>query len=333
MKAIQSLFLLVFLSACVQVTEVEEDPSQRTLAQPVSKMAYGPRVLPLDEPHRYKVQIPVHRDAQIINRSLKDDPSKVVTLPFKIQAGILADDQVQDGQTYVYDIGKYVEGEVEVVESFEVEVPQDLLVNQVEQISANEEWRHYSRIFIAKGGVIDLQGFNLVIHAEALISQGGVIRTYGSGAKAHVGRAGGHGGNIALNLATGKGVLHVELRGQHGADGRAGNDYSFLRPDDSQAKHPVGQKGVKGRNGEDGYPGGNSGSLQVKIQADHQLDILASFEPGRGGAGGVGAPGQQVSSTNGLRDAGDPGDRGAQGDQGQKGIVCLVDLKASRCWN
>jgi len=327
MKIFALIISLFSLSACVKISDAADEEVLNA-----NQVLFAPQIYSLEEPNRYKVVFPIENDVQVVHRFIKDDEANLVSIPLKLKDRLLTDDQVQPGQTYVYEAGFQKEGHFELVHSFQIKVPQDLVVSEEMILQKDETWVGYNRIFLTATGVITTQGFNLVVAAKEMISQNGLLRTFPLGAKALAGQQGLHGGNVKLDLESAKGNLKVHLRGQHGGDGQKGEDFLIVGLPVPDVAGAVGKPGVKGKPGMPGGNGGNSGRLQVTIKNSHQLNLLPLWEPGQGGSGGEGGTGQQPYPPADII-RGPSGDRGVNGQQGQRDAICLIDPAGPQCWS
>jgi hypothetical protein len=336
MKCLILFTLLLSTAACVKIADTPtEEP---TTDQVSANRAVGPEVEPLPEPGHYQVHLPISEEVQVVQRSLKDIEDDVTVVPMKLEKHILTDDQVESGKSYVYELGFQKDGEFELVETYEIQIPQDLVIQNEVVLQKDEVWNGYARIFLGPQGVITSQNFNLVMTASSLITQGGLIRTFPANTSAAQGIAGRSGGSVHLNLKTGVGILNVELRGENGGAGKdqgpwappAGNVVGGIHIDFGNI-HSLFVKGEPGADGLPGATGGKTGNFLIQIQEAHQLDVMPRFFPGTGGAPGKGGTGSPAAPDFGFSE-GDRGKDGQTGANGSQEQACLRDLKGEHCW-
>jgi hypothetical protein len=207
--------------------------------------------------------------------------------------------------------------------------PQDLVISEVihphsvQQPCRQIELRR-KRIFIPKhtdpGGPFETKGCDLVLDAEELIIDDGLLETFRDSFKAPKDQAGRNGGTITIKAKRAIGHLRVQLRGENGGDGSDGKPFETPASQGVSGKKgesvcvpsansPVpthcfchskptdGQPGANGQNGRQGLPGkrgGDSGLLKIEI-AEPSPDFFVTVikEPGKPGAPGAGGPGQE----------------------------------------
>jgi hypothetical protein len=329
---------LLFLSACLKITDIPEDAPQIPQAE----------VVGLADPNHYMVRLPFPDGAQVAQRYEKANEGAneraLVSLPLKLAEGTFMDDQVLAGHHYVYQLGHAKDGNFELIHSFEVQIPTDLSIQEELTLQKDEMWTQYGRIFIGPQGILTTNGHQLFIQTNQLISNQGQIRTLVSGENTAVSSNGLSGGHIQIFLRSGSGALKIFLRGQNGGAGQAG---ATLPPDPpiQPIIIPIGSGGLSnmstggarftlktkpGGNAGNGGRGGNSGRLQISISENHDLVLHPTVIEGQGGSAGIGGAPQPIGGwTDEL------GEKGADGRAGENGVreaLCLRDLKGQTCW-
>lgn len=210
----------------------------------------------------------------------------------------------------------------------------------------------YDRLVLHSGAQLITQGGNLRIEVGELIADQAFIRSFKEGQKAAQGQAGRNGGNLELIVGKASGHLTLEMRGEDGSDGRNGQapDEKLRGTKGINGKNAVyingtsliqhgkirvasaeggggGGTGLRGYPGENGFRGGDSGNLILKIDRKENFGLKTLKSPGRGGLAGVGGaggkggfggdPGKDLLVPN-LNTS--PGPQGADGPQGPDGI-------------
>jgi hypothetical protein len=332
------LSLVSSLIACVKVSDIES-------SDPTTPKAAGVSVIALAEPNRYQVLLPMIEEAQVFQRELVGESEfRLDFLPMLVQGSDLVDQSPIAGALYNYQIGLMKEGAFQVLSTFNVRIPQDLVVDGPLSFTENTQWHQYQRVFLRHGSRITTNGFNLSVKAFELISEDSVIETFPASAQAEIGLTGRNGGVIGFELQNAKGNLQVNLRGETGGAGADGAVY------DSPPRPPYpcydyadfDPNGARGQRGQNGMRGGNSGQLSIQISQGHSLVVYANREVGLGGPGGAGGPGQpggfkgvssgkmecMVTQQGKNGEAGEPGQNGAMGIYEK---FCLKDLNGVRC--
>ncbi len=345
MKSIFLIGLLALLPACVKITDADEPDSRQPPASSESQNGadsakgsnsrpVGPQpvVQALPEAMKYKVLLPVPAGSQVIQRKLHSVEGENVPtlLPIVLKDGAFIDENVESGKDYDYELGVIHEGEMDAQASYSVHIPKDFVINSEIQLTADAAWTGIDgRFFLTSQGVITTNGFNLWIEIDALVSDGGMIRSFRSGFQAQQGSAGRSGGSVRIQARTARGKITMEMRGQHGGLGLKGKDWvSFQDNSEQEPGGPVNGmgRGIKGGRGGDGYRGGNSGNFEMKISEAHSLTIYRTIETGVGGFGGPGGKGspQMHDAINMME--GSPGDEGRPGAGGDREFSYLIDL-------
>jgi hypothetical protein len=191
-------------------------------------------------------------------------------------------------------------------------------------------------------GTIVTNGGNLTIEAVRIISNGGVIRSFGSPPTADSNQAGKSGGRVTLIVHDRiVGRLAVDLSGGPGAQGQAGRPGARGRDGSAgenaasslfDCSHGAGRggdglAGERGGDGGPGLPGGSGGVLSLQGDNKEALSRAIAFSAnggaggggGIGGAGGLGGSGGPGGSPRGLCSGG--GASGANGPPGANGIA------------
>lgn len=244
---------------------------------------------------------------------------------------------------------------------WQIKTPMDLVLNPTvlaESLARGQREFQSDRLFLSKpanqSNFLVSNGFDLIFNTNELIADEAIFATFPKGQKAGVNQAGRDGGTIFIKATRARGHLLVEMRGEHGGDGRRGDAYVDRAPQgapgiDGQGRcqgggrHGIpecwcsrkpgnggpGQAGEIGHKGYDGRRGGTSGKFRLEI-AETSPDLLVDVivekgiagAPGEGGDGQLGGlggpPGQPVAPdcrfSNPL-----PGPEGAQGPKGESG--------------
>ena len=174
---------------------------------------------------------------------------------------------------------------------------------------------------------------NLFIETDLLISEGVVIQNFLLGEKAPNRKKGRSGGFIEIRAKKATGELSIILNGEDGGDGirplpitevaeNGLNGFSgryfeeFGMPQNLRCrgfKPPTnGQDGKEGLKGENGFPGGNTGSFFIEVHDSKEFRLNYEIKPGLGGLGSLGGEG---------------------GYGGKGGILIIEDEKCKRNWS
>lgn len=204
------------------------------------------------------------------------------------------------------------------------------------------------RLEIRNRSRIVTNGYRLLIRADEVFVDDGVILAFDPPRKAKDGASAGQNGesglsagNIEIVAGLIRGTLNVDLRGMDGGDGADGAPGT---PGARGAPGPPGISGVfdcragggggapggeggRGGRGGDGGKGGNGGNvvLNVKrIEGAGVVPLLGGGVGGRPGSGGPGGPpgqGGEGGSGNGFCGGGPPGLPGRPGQNGDQGVA------------
>lgn len=328
------------LSACLKVKDRPKDEAEVTAVQ---KQGFISQVQELPQINHYKVLFAFPKGAQTVQRRIKDVDNSAVTIPMKIQDGILTDDQVDAGKTYIYEAGNTQNGQFEVIESFTFDIPQDRLIGKDEVLDQDQNWTSYRRIFFEEGSTLTTNGHNLSIQADQIIapdalnSRPGTIRTFPTQSQAAMAQNGLSGGLIQISLRTGSGTVSIELRGQKGGAGVAGQGditFDIFKDGNSGRGGPIGLHmqcpecllKANSHDGDDGNAGGSSGRAEITILEKHNLHfphLIARGEGGEGGQGGRISPDGKTETF---------GVTGAKGAPGLSDRFCISDSLHQDCY-
>lgn len=205
-------------------------------------------------------------------------------------------------------------------------------------------------------------GQNIKLNIQNLDSDHGQISTFPEFQFADIGKRGRSGGELTMNINSGKGDLKINMRGEIGGIGYPGKAPSALL-DGVDAKFPTRafdgnyrdcpckriecsqnntaqeylthppENGKAGAPGTSGYRGGDSGRLKYSISENLGMTVHILKIPGAGGAGGkggLGGKGGKDIMTNfkriceiPLKNA-EPGSNGTDGINGESGDEEIV---------
>lgn len=327
------------LSGCLKITDIPKEgiaEAPQALA-PIEVVAQA-------EANHYLVQLAFRDDSDFVQRLEKSNDSAEATaalrIPFKIQAGVLIDNQVVAGHHYIYQIGKKTGENFEVTKTHEVQIPIDLSIQQEMSLSKDEMWTQYARIFFGPKGVVTTNGHQLFVQADRMNSEAGMIRTFAGIDNGTIGGNGLSGGNIQILLNSGAGILKMEMRGQDGGSGSMGMTLPADPPFVYESPIlPPGSHGMRryfldfftkvGGPGGPGGAGGSSGRFQISIYSAHSLKVEKLITAGRGGLGGMGGAPQPLggfTTSLGLK-----GSDGAPGADGTAETSCFRDPTNQNC--
>ncbi|MGZ5279588.1 MAG: hypothetical protein ACXWC9_06585 [Pseudobdellovibrionaceae bacterium] len=346
MKLVYFLCLLVILNACVKISDKEADPVVASVSTPTSTVqqvdqaqpspSQQPQVRAMQGAHHYQVLLPMPSEGQIVQRSIKASDALPVPLPMKLSDGIFIDEHPKSDQTYVYEIGMVREGSFEILATYEVHIPRDVVIDAEHIFTKNEPLRTDGRLFFTPTGILTTNGFTVLIEAQSLISNQGLIRTFPPGHQAVHGLVAKGGGQIRMSFRTASGDLKVEMRGQRGASGVKGLDLPQNAPNGGAPGGPAGcggcgfylrRQGNAGGAGGSGFAGGSSGNFELEIFEAHQLALHSEINAGEGGSGGIGGLGEPDTS---FVIQGPVGPTGASGTAGDREFSYIKDLSGRR---
>jgi hypothetical protein len=316
------------------------------------------------DPEKYIIQFswPVIEDGKIIRVRDKSVLTEVQPSQSFFTHQVNHDQNI----TYYFDVlssSKSIERTI----AKSVLIPKDYVVREGSDRLTADTTLQVNRLFLGPDIPLTSLNYNLTIFASELHSEGGIIRTFPAGSRGHGSIAmqpvdppifwapnGLSGGTITIRSKTLFGQLHVELRGEDGADGRDGVAVTERPPqaapgtrgsiscestqDGGQGQCTCGAYGNDGGQGVDGArgesaigggSGGNSGDLKVAIQSFlpqvttdptypnetlNPVEVIISA--GAPGHGGTGAPGQP-GGLGGIEGPG--GSYDCSGDAGKNG--------------
>jgi hypothetical protein len=340
------ILLGVSLSGCVKISDIEGSPEADAV-----KVANSPgvSVTALPEPNHYQVHLPAAGEATIFRRSSVGTGAidSFEFIPMTLLGDLFIDSSVVAGRGYIYQLGKMRDLKFEVVSEYQVQVPEDLVIEGSVVLGAHTQWTTYHRIFLEPGSVLTSMGFDLQVKATELIARGGLIQSFPENLKALQGLRGRSGGSLNLEFDSAQGELAIFLRGENGGDGGAGEAFEAgkIHSQSCYSGTDFNPDGDFGRNGQDGGMGGSSGKLKLFIKQNHDFVPHVFKQPGLGGAGGRGGPGQkgglrgiQSSSKFGTKceviQQGKDGPDGMPGAHGPSGIYesfCFKDPTIENC--
>lgn len=302
-QTITSLTLLIAMlgfSACVRITDKDHGGDSGPAAEVYVEAT--------ETPNQFLVHLPPLGEASEIRRQSETHPevAAVTVSDLRANGSGLVDRHVGAGEKYRY---LYVDDEGKVVRSVEVDVPLDLVIDRAVELSKSPDWHNVYRVLFTKSGVLTTNGFNVVLHAQRIEADQGVIRTFAPQQIAAAGANGRSGGEIRIFAIEAHGALALEMRGENGGAGAA----------------PV---GLLARNGGNGGAGGNAGNIFLDVAVIDDLKV--SFLD-QAGAKGIGAKGAAAGYISGICMGGQcdrpspagPGQNGVDGTDGQLGQFCL----------
>lgn len=171
---------------------------------------------------------------------------------------------------------------------------------------SSDEELDLDTLILNKSG-LSIREENLYLKAATIISENGKLMTFPPHAEAMPNKEGKSGGFLKVRVGKVIGELSVELRGENG--GQQSNrppkitdipptpDYLHGRCVDNEensGRKCEGKKGIKGYDGEIGYPGlpgGNTGRLELIVKNLGNSVVNVNYFPGLGSAGGEGGEG------------------------------------------
>ena len=234
MKSISLLPILLLLSACVEVTDLDRDTQE-----PQGPPQY--HALELPEPNRYSIMIPLSPDEVAFRKleDLKATATVAVTVMDESKFQI-NDENVKAGKKYFYQIGKIENGNLRPTRTIEVQVPTDRVFQTGEQeLLPSDLKTQYGRVYFMKGSRVRTNGANWSLIANRIISHGGEIYSFPEDTTAGLGEKGRSGGEINISARDVIGVLNITLRGENGGKGKPG--------DEIPERAAKGKAGVPGR--------------------------------------------------------------------------------------
>lgn len=333
---------LFITSGCVKVKKKEDDKPAASVSNPAPPFA-GPfeaneptvQVIPQSIPQSYHVRIVPSIDANAVRRFDKDT-LEVKNFTFPEKSTALIDIEAVSGKTYLYMLGRVQNDQFVILKDFEVYVPKDLVIENDFVVPANFDWKPYARLFVLKKAKLITSGLDHKMEMLEVYFEDATILSFPAGTKSQSGH-GRSGGKIEITTAKIHGQVTVQMNGEDGADGAAGQP--FDKPAEAASSQGY-ERGIcmvvfPGKNGQDGLPGGNGGSgghsgqLLITAPDDSQLKWTVASQTGRGGRKGMGGPGQIGGSEmraaagcngGGMIPGGQNGRSGPDGREGQDGI-------------
>lgn len=346
------LFLIALLASGCAVDVKDAEP-----AAPVKIQSSGYYSIQAGEKiNDYKVEIHLPDQAASIDRVDLGDKQVAIISP-----NSTLDTSVEPGRSYEYQVVT-VKGQKL---SFRVDVPKDLEVRAPYILTSPKN--SYRRVFISSQGSILTEGRDVELNIEFLSAEAGArIATFANGSRAADGGFGRNAGMLNLNLMNAKGDLVIDVSGENGGKGvdgqpweraRAGEDLPVKVALNCSAAPKLGypgENGIAGRTGGNAGPGGNSGSLAMKLGNTANLRYSIVKRVGAGAPGGKGGPGQQggqgglsererqdsghICASPHVPPRGPDGKTGPTGADGQPsapgqdlGKICVIDSQNPVC--
>ena len=301
MKQLLPVLFLFLNSACVKITDKESDhQGAQVLKTENVSIKYS------EKPNSYQVHLPLPEGVELIQR-IEIGTGSRISLPWVVQKGHLIDTQPEHGKIYAYDMGVVEDGIFRLIQNYEIEIPQDLVINGHVHLTAATNWSQYRRLFFMKDAQIWIHQFDLKIQAQEIISEGVLIKSFPENTK-----QGRSAGTVSMTAETGSGIINLYLTGEDGADGLNGAISSC------NSQNPIDAH----ENGKDGQQGGGSGQVFVTITAHHDLKISMDTKPGQGGIAGTGSlrcMGSKITQD------------GKPGPSGQWFNSCIYDFRNLPC--
>lgn len=296
--------LFVFLSSCVEVTDLEEQtevPNELTMpakAQGRSQV----QIQALDQPNQYLILL---RAAEGINRvyrrSLSDSDlaaESVITKPSGDD--LYRDTQVQSSRTYEYSFVTENESGIHLVQKEVVQVPSDFVCNSAIELNPQliQSLAKYNRIYLGKGALLRTLGQNIKLNLSELHSDNAMIESFTSGTRGTYHGPGHSGGKVEIFAKKAVGKLRLNMRGQDGynASQISSNETAqavakFLTPKamnggqmiiETEELMPLFRK-PKPVHSAIGQPGGGSGSVFGLIENAQEFVLEITLEAGQAG--------------------------------------------------
>lgn len=268
--------------------------------------------------------------------------------------------------TYVFDI-LGADDKVERTFSKTVLVPEDLVINASNNVLKQDLSKNIQRLFLSSEFPLTTNGFKFEIRTDQIISDTGIIQTFGEGTKAAADTDGRPGGAIIISSKYAQGNLTVFMRGEFGGDGSKGPPYGNRAADGAPAtggsedcsKEPrlmssikkvkplicrcispgrsatSGASGAKGYSGLPARNGGDAGTFKISVNDGNDFNIDVKQLPGAAGNPGPGGDGQPggIGGVGGSRSdcVGSAGANGSQGPTGDSGSTALNGSAGVSC--
>lgn len=369
LKTIVSISCVFLFCSCVKVQDAEEDKPKASISaasdQDNSNSYQGnldSYILMGSEVNDYQVQLDFPPQSQSVQRMLVDDSKTLTRLELNVANGKYIDTKPILGRQSIYQFGHINNGNYIIDKQVQVSVPIDYMLDRSLALDQPLTLNQYRRVFFAEGVKLLTNGYSFSINAEEMIAPDLQIETFSEGStlSSQNGKAG---GSIVIKAKSGEGKINLVLRGQNGGKGKTPaalapdiavdpcpngpwlpggkqmcsawgkmivgpNAYEDMDPVKLQT-HP---QPLRGRNGDQGFNGGDSGTVQITITEQHHLQFSHSIFVGQGGEGGDGGKGQYVER-NDYKAQGADGDKGARGYDGKAGSFCYQDLQSKYCEN
>lgn len=297
LKAILFLNLLFGSVACVTV---EDKDKNKTVSSAVASSAMKDQNFAwTSEPNSYRVEKTIVSGvARVVRLHLQTQAQAV----FEIAGSSLVDSNVIPGHSYRY---RYLSASGELLFEEQLTVPKDFVVEGRKVLGENYSSLVYRRLFFLEDSVLVLQNFRLQLQVRELIVRlGAKLITFDRGAKTAPGQNGRSGGELQLQTNSAVGALKIEMRGEHGGDGRKPSP-----PD--RRRH--GGHGIDcnhllaGQNGESGGVGGHSGKFRILVLNKTPFSVEAAIEAAIGGVGASGSDSVPCSPGKSSREFDIPG--------------------------
>src|SRR6185312_5461303 len=262
-STIYPFLLLPILAACVQI----KDKSKGSDEVPTRADHF---VEATATPNKFVVHLSsVDGTSEIRRQNLTENQITATAVELSSSVDGLVDTTVTPGNKYRY---QYFNAAGYVIKIAEVEIPRDLVIDHEVSLSQSPDWQNIYRVYFMNGGILTTNGNNVLLKAQLIYSDHGVIRTFAAGATASSGMNGRSGGVIRIfTQSAAVGDLAVELRGENGGAGSSG-------------------AALNSRNGSDGGSGGNTGNFYFDSISNNSLRVTHLMQAGASGVGGPGLP-------------------------------------------
>jgi len=343
---------------CVEVRDKNEEPASPTdsAKQPPQQqnLATASRfqIEALAEANSYRLKINLPEGVRGLQKRLLSPPANGSNWSSKELDSSLrffTDEEVSAGQKYAYRFGKILNGEWVYSQEEVLQIPVDLVFAPT--LIPNDESQPlilegYERVFLPPHSTLTTNGKSITVKGRILIAEDTTLQTFSKGQTAD-GKHGQarHGGKILLQFEKAVGHLRLELRGEHGAQGLAGEAYPIPAPPgvgsdanilgDPCHSFPgnTGSAGLKGHIGSNGGNGGDSGAAVLNIADTTEFSLDSTIEAGAGGSMGLGGPGQP-GGPSGTDCNGRPnGSKGPDGPSGDNGLPGRAGGTQTLCLN
>lgn len=218
----------IILSSCAnEVAWEEEVTAPAPLAVTPSIRA---QVTPGEEPNEYAVNlewgVPSSGKAYLISRTDKNSRHETFSVSSKTP-NAFTDTSAVPGDTYHYAVHYMADGVSHQIEAPSVEVPKDLSLSGLHEISSMK----VGRLYLEESAMLVTNGKAVQIDADEIVSEGAAIMAFFEIGSAKD-EASKHPGAIRVNARSAKGTLLIDASGKPGPDGRNGKDGATGLPGD-----------------------------------------------------------------------------------------------------